>query len=487
VGIQGGVFQTLCKRRRVRFCRYQGGTCLLLFVLLFSLLPAQRGNAQSAVSIIKSQIISDYPEKLTFQLSARSTDAIQSITLIYWTNIHSCQPAVAYQELDFESDDEVETEWGLDFSEVGIYPPGAWLTWQWQITDAAGNTLLTEEKTYFIVDTRYAWHSLNSGPITIQWYRGTTAFGQALLNIASQALERLIEQAGITPPEQIWITVYPEASEVQEVAIRSSEWVGGIAFPEYQSIIAAIAPDELDWAATLLPHELAHLTTDFIVFNCHGGRLPTWLSEGLAVVTEGNLEHTYQGLILSALEAGDLPPLRTLVYGFSPYSDEAIRSYGHSGMVVAYLLEQYGPTYMADLLAAIQSGLTADEALLSVYQLDTDGLDAAWRVSLGFEPQPTRPVSNITPTQIPTLALWTAVVQPSATPSPSATLTSTPTRTATPETPQPGPISSLEPTQTSPGESPAQTPVLLWIGIIAGIGLLMGALLMIFLRSRRKK
>ena len=486
MAIQGGDSQALPRHRRQGPNRQLGVVCLLLFILLSSLLPLPPGYAQAAITILKDQLVSDYPEKLTFQLSARSTDPIQSITLIYQTNAHACQPAVAYHELDFEADDEVETEWELDFSEVGIYPPGALLTWQWQITDAAGNTLLTPEKTYQVVDTRYAWHTLSRGPLTLQWYVGMASFGQALLDIASDALERLVEQAGITPPEQIWITVYPDPGGVQEVAIHASEWVGGIAFPEYHSIIAAIAPGDLEWAATLLPHELAHLTTDILVFNCRGGRLPTWLGEGLAVVTEGNLEETYQGLILAALQAGDLPPLRTLVYGFSPYSDEAMRAYGHSGMLVDYLLAEYGPTAMADLLAAIQSGLTADEALQQVYQLDTDGLDAAWRISLGFEPQPTRQVSQITPTQVPTLALWTAVIQPSATPSPAPTLTAVPTSTPVPATPQPEPGLSPQPAPTPSEGSPVRTLLLVGIGCLAGLALLAGLAFILIRRSRRK-
>ena len=481
--IKGGNLQAHTRRQRPN--RHLGGACLLLFILLSSLLPLPPANAQAAITILKDQLVSDYPEKITFQLSARSTDNIQRITLIYRTSATTCQPAIAYHELDFAAGDAVETEWELDFAEVGTYPPGAWLTWQWQIADAAGNTLLTPEKTYQVIDTRYAWHSLSRGPITVQWYMGMPSFGQALLDIASQALERLVEQAGIAPPEQIWITVYPDPTGVQEVAIHTSEWVGGIAFPEYQSIIAAIAPGDLDWAAALLPHELAHLTTDIVVFNCRGGRLPTWLGEGLAVVTEGNLEETYQDLILAALQAGDLPPLRTLAYGFSPYSDEALRSYGHSGMLVDTMLAQYGPTAMADLLAAIQTGLTADEALRQIYQLDTDGLDAAWRVSLGFAPQPTRQVSQVTPTQVPTLALWTAVIQPSATPSPAPTLTALPTSTPAPATPQPASGVSPQPAPTPPGDGPARTLLLVGIGSLAGLGLLAGLVFILIRRSRR--
>ena len=480
----GGSYRAWAGQRRIRVPGLKDITCLCLLLLLLFMHPVQSGSAQSNISIVQDLMISDYPEKLTFQITAQSTANIQSIKLIYSTNVQACQPSVAFQELDFTPESTVSTEWDLDFSIAGIYPPGTLLTWQWQIEDAAGNSLLSEEQTYLVSDTRYTWQSLSSGPVTLQWYRGTVSFGQALMDIATQALDRLAEEAGITPPPQIWITVYPDAEAIQEVAIHSSEWAGAIAFPDYRSIIAGIAPGELDWAADVLPHELAHLTTDALVFNCLGVRLPTWLSEGLAVVAEGDISDYYHDLVISALETDDLPPLRTLARGFSPYSDEAVRSYAQSGMVIEYMLDQYGPTGMADLLHAIQSGSIPDDALLEVYTLDTDGLDAAWRVSLGFQPQPTRSALSSTATQIPTLALWTAVIQPSTTLNPSATFTQTPTETVTPQPTQPGPVSSPEPSSTPPDA--AKTPILLWTSLPVAIVLLLGIFWIVVRQKRRK-
>ena len=484
---QGGAVHGSIDQWQIRVNQAKIITCLLVLILCYILSPVQGGRAQTAISILQDQVVSDYPKKLTFQITVESTSTIQSIKLIYSTNVQSCQPAVAYQELDFTPASKVSTEWDLDFIIAGVYPPGTLLTWQWQVTDSSGNSLLSEEQTYQVTDDRYTWQSLSSGPITVQWYRGNTAFGQDLLDISTEALQRLAEQAGITPPPRIWISVYPDAEAVQEVVAHSSEWAGAVAFPDYQSIVAGISPGELDWAADVLPHELAHITTDALIFNCRGVWLPTWLSEGLAVVAEGNIPDRYYSLVLTALEVDDLPPLRTLARGFSPYADEAVRSYGQSGIAVEYMLDQYGPAYMADLLATIQSGMIPDDALLEVYALDTDGLDAAWRVSLGFEPQPTQAVLSTTATQIPTLALWTAVIQPSATPSPSVTFTQTPTETLTPEPTQPDIRSSPEAVSTPPENSPGKLPTLLWIAIPAGIGVLLGILWIIIRQMRRKK
>ena len=482
-GKEASVFSDL---NPVRICRQKVITCLLFLLILTSLYPEQSSAAQSAITVTRDQVISDYPEMLTFEVMVRSAVDIQSITLIYSTNARTCQTSVAYQALDFEPASAVTAEWEMDFAQMGTIPPGGMINWQWEIADAAGNTLLTELQHYRVADTRYSWHSLSDGPITIQWISGTQAFGVALMNIATQALERLLEEAGISAPDQLWITVYPSAEEVREVAIHASEWAGGIAYPEYQSTILGIAPNELEWAEMIIPHELAHLVTDALVFNCRGVWLPTWLSEGLSMVAEGDQSSIYNESVLFALEAGDLPPLRTLTRGFSPYASDATRSYGQSNMVVTYMLETYGPEHMADLMAAIQSGMTTDEALQAVYQMDTDGLDSEWRISLGYPPQPTRAALNTTPTLVPTLALWTALVPPSETPSPTSTSTEVPTQTPIPDITQTVPESTdLTTTQQNPERT--GNALVLCIGIITGGGLLLAFLVIVILLSRRRK
>jgi hypothetical protein len=81
----------------------------------------------------------------------------------------------------------------------------------------------------------------------------------------------------------------------------------------------------------------------------------------------------------------------------------------------------------------MQSGETIDNTLKSVYGADTAGLDSAWRQSLGYgtgdidenNPGDAQP----TPTTIPTIALWTSVIEPSSTVAPSTTPTAAPTST----------------------------------------------------------
>jgi cobalamin biosynthesis Mg chelatase CobN len=104
------------------------------------------------------------------------------------------------------------------------------------------------------------------------------------------------------------------------------------------------------------------------------------------------------------------------------------------------LIDQFGPEQMDAFLAAIRSGLTIDPALEEVYGFDTGGLDARWRLSLGYVATPTSAAANAqaaaTPTLVPTIGLVAPPVMATPTTTPTtvpaqATATTRPDPTAT--------------------------------------------------------
>ncbi len=65
---------------------------------------------------------------------------------------------------------------------------------------------------------------------------------------------------------------------------------------------------------------------------------------------------------------------------------ETLLFYGQARSVVKYLINTYGESKVPELFAAFKQGLQIDEALKKVYGFDQDGLDNAWRKSLGVPP-----------------------------------------------------------------------------------------------------
>ena len=397
------------------------------------------------VTVSRNEADAVYAGSVQFQLSAASQTEIQKVLLLYGTNGLSCQETISRQEMDFTPARELDLEWELDLSNGRALPPGAEVWWQWQITSAGGAELTTEKKSLLIQDRRYLWQTLSQNKVSIQWYQGDGAFGQNLMVIAQNSLDRLSSQMGIQPGRTIRITVYASSEALQGALGGTFGWVGGAAIPEYSSILLGLGPADDAYARQVIPHELAHLVIGELVYNCLGVELPTWLSEGLAENAEGRMKPADRTAVIEALQAGRLADLSTLESGFSPYPDQAVLEYAQSGLVVEYLIQTYGPDRLYRVLTGMRDGLLVDEALMKVYSLDTTGLDAAWRASLGFTSEAATQGGQVgapSRTPVPTLALRVTVMRPSLTP------TAAPTATATSPTAIPSP--SHTPTE-SPG------------------------------------
>jgi hypothetical protein len=450
-------------------------------LMLLSIPPASA--AETPIQVETDKAILNLPGGINFSLSVESTAEIKNITLLYGTSERTCHEELSRQEITIDPDKKLDVNWLLDFKKSDVLPPGVQLWWQWEITDASGNSLQTEKKTLTVEDQRHPWFSKTNKNLTVNWYKGSESFGSKLLSIASNGMRRLESDMGIQFTEPITLTIYPTSSEMQEVMVYSQQWAGGVAFSKFNIILLTISPDELAWAQNSLPHELSHLVVEARIDNCLGATIPTWLNEGLAVFAEGKISSIYNQTVMQALMADELPSLNSLSNGFPAYSKEATLAYAQSGMIVDYLITEYGPEKMDALLTNIQNGGMIDKALREVYGFDTGELDSAWRQSQGFSAlyANATPEIAVTRTSIPTLALWTAPVRASSTPilQPTAispTVQSTVLLTSTAE---PTPLPEITPNNNR------RLMVLIGSGIFLGLILVILGSVSIFIRRRR--
>jgi acyl-CoA-binding protein len=103
---------------------------------------------------------------------------------------------------------------------------------------------------------------------------------------------------------------------------------------------------------------------------------------------EGEMTSSFQQSLDSAISGNTLFSVRSIASTFPADTDEARLCYAESYSVVRYLTDNYGSEKLLALLYAFKQGSTDDEALKQVYGFDTDGLNEAWRASLGLGPQP---------------------------------------------------------------------------------------------------
>ncbi|MFQ5860272.1 MAG: peptidase MA family metallohydrolase, partial [Dehalococcoidia bacterium] len=178
------------------------------------------------------------------------------------------------------------------------------------------------------------------------------------------------------------VYAYPDAASLQEALLFSRGSIGGITFPEYRIVAISASPGRLDAGSRVLTHELAHVLVHQATFGCFS-MVPVWLNEGIATYIEGRrLGPTHQTVLAEALEQERLFSIRSISRGFPHSGAEVSLAYAQGASLVQFLVERYGAQAMRELLAAIQEGLSQDEALLRVYRFDTEGLEKRWRAYL---------------------------------------------------------------------------------------------------------
>ncbi len=373
-----------------RICRL-----LLLFLILYApivlavpfvLTPATI-LAQGEVTVISSDALVQFPSAITFKLEAEAATGIGDIDLEYRLSRRSLTSVSCRVDVDFTPGQKVEASWTWDMLETGGLPPGTEIDYWWLIEDDAGHQIETSQIKIEFADLGHDWQSLEGNQLTTLWYKGDLAFAQELLGAADAALERLSGEVGVTLEQPVKIYIYASSQDLQGALVYPQEWTGGVAFPDYSTIIIGISPDDLAWGKRAIAHEMGHMVVHQCVFGAYGG-LPTWLDEGLAMDAEGELRSDLKVLLYEAIAHDTLFSVRTLASSFPADPDEARLSYAESYSLVQFLIDSYGSDRILALLDVFKEGSTYDEALLEVYGFDMDGLNALWRESLSLGPQP---------------------------------------------------------------------------------------------------
>jgi len=449
---------------------------LILFFIMGSLaMPVQ---AQSGLDVTDDRATLSFPNSVTFSANISASDRITVVILEYGVEQLTCGEVVGKAFPEFTPGTDVSVQWTWDMRQSGSEPPGAIIWWQWRVTLQGGGEMVGERQTVTWLDDIHDWQVIGGGDINLHWYRGDQDFGDELHTAAVDALERLAEEVGIHPNQPIDLYIYANSQDMQDAILYEPSWTGGVAYAENSIVIIGISQNDMEWGKRTEAHELTHVLVGHLTFSCLGF-LPNWLSEGLAMYGEGGLESIDQARLEDAISYDTLMSVRSLSGGFSEEYERASLAYAESYSIVNFLLEEFGQEKMSQLLAALRTGATGDAALQTIYGFDVDGLEDAWRESIGAAPRiqtanPTPvPTPTIVPTYIPVSGLEVAATPM---PMPTAQLTGNPT-------PIPGP---QEPTTTSSGTNWLET---LLIGVVCcglAVFALAGLAILIF-RNRRRR
>jgi hypothetical protein len=404
-------------------------------LLCLTVLAVTSAFAFPAPSITGNEIILNFPESATFRATFTGDAEITSVVLEYGNEQQTCGDVIAKAFPPFTPGRTVNAEWTWEMRQSGSLPPGAQLWWRWRVTDVHGQETVTETQTATWLDDVHDWQSMNSGEhLRIHWYEGDQTFATDLAKAAYDGLQFNATQSGLKAEAPIDIYIYADTDDLQEAILYEPSWTGGQAFPDQNIVILGISDADLDWGRDAIVHELTHVLVGHLTFSCLGD-VPTWLNEGLAVYSEGELDQESQRQLEEAIHDDALLTIRSLSSGFSEVPDKAYLSYSQSYSVVKFLVETYGQEKMTALLLALRDGVTINEALVQTYGFETDGLEAAWRDAVGAQPRPApngasaQPTAQPTPTLVPTFVPMggaAAVLQVTSTPVPTSSFGSQP-------------------------------------------------------------
>jgi hypothetical protein len=353
--------------------------------------PPSHAADLAAISVVESTAEPDFPYHITFSLTAESSaEPIEEVMLLYGA---SRGETMTIAEAEFEPGPRVEARHVLD-TQVFYMPPGVDLTYQWMIRDAAGNEQETPPQSLTYHDERFDWNERTAENVTVYWYRGGEAFGDALIETSVQALTNLEQEIGATVEEPVKIYIYATINDMRSaIQPNSVEWVGGEARPGLGLIIGAISPEDVLEIGRLVPHELSHQVLHQATENPYGG-VPRWFDEGLAMYNQETMMMGMESMVQEAARAGQLIPLEALASSFPTDPQQALLSYAQSHSVVAYLIETYGTEATENLVEAFKEATPLEEALQTVLNRSVDELDAEWRETLPVATIPTRPTAT---------------------------------------------------------------------------------------------
>ncbi|HJS17427.1 MAG TPA: peptidase MA family metallohydrolase, partial [Anaerolineales bacterium] len=260
----------------------------LLGILLSTFNAPVTVNALQA-GVTQNDITLNFPETATFQLSVNHPAEIMSIVLEYGSRQQTCGEVVAKAFPQFKEGTTVDAEWTWEMLQSGSPPPGTELWWRWRIMDANGDETVTDTQTATWLDDEHNWKTVDQGDfLRLHYYEGNQSFINSLSQAASDGLQFNEQQSGLKAESPIDIYVYANTNDLTDAILYEPSWTGGQAFPDQDIVIIGISENDLEWGRDAIVHELTHLLVGHLTFSCLGD-VPTWLNEGLAMYSEGEL------------------------------------------------------------------------------------------------------------------------------------------------------------------------------------------------------
>lgn len=337
-------------------------------------------SSQSELDVRESSARSDFPNGIVFTLDATSDTGFDEVRLIYEIAPDGVRASAIP---DCVGGTVVSCNFQLAASRRSLLIPGAEVTYFWRLTSGEA-TQETDPQLVTYEDDRFEWQAVSDGNLTLWWYSGGEDEARAVLDAGREALDEVgsLLQTSVDFPVKIYY--YASARDMQPAIVSTDRegvvTLGEVVYSDTAMVSADASPVDI------ARHEITHIVVRQAVAGPFG--VPDWLNEGLAVYAQTRpLENQRQALDL-AVRNGQVFSVRSL----SSASLAALGSrvslfYAQSWSLVDFLLDTYGEEAFAELFRTFKEGATTADALELIYGFNQDGLENAWRASVGLPPR----------------------------------------------------------------------------------------------------
>jgi hypothetical protein len=440
------------------------GIFVLILATSLPLIAARQFQESGPIRVLSSYAENNFPDSLTFNISAEADSPIISVSLYYFT---LGDISATRQPIEITPGPHVSGAYTWDTSRITV-PPSAPVFFYWELDDEAGNELTTEEQVFPYDDMRFPWNEVSDDEIVVRWYEGSQDFGNFVYQTSRRALDQMKAEAGRGLDFPIYILLYANHDDFSSWHFYVDEWVGGQAFTDMGITTQIIGSNaSRSWIETVIPHEIAHL---FFYQAVHTGLAgwPAWVDEGLAQYYEFASNESSLAMAADAARRGAFLPLDSLSGGFGRDPEQVRLAYAESYSAMLFLLETWGDEALQSLIQSFRRSMPQHEAIELATGVTWEEFIAQWFNWMGV---PATPAAPPTPTQglvFPTAPSGWPTVTPSS---------RTPTHIAS-ETPEPAPVS---PTATEEDQGGFKLPV---CGGLIGVLMLPGVS---FVARRRRR
>jgi hypothetical protein len=385
------------------------------------LLPAAPVAAQEDVEFSENEVLSQFPDQLTFRIRVSSPEEEIVRAEFAYSNLNLYSPeSYTVEKVVVPQGDDIILEYTLDTRDLTT-PPMMRYIYHWEVELASGADFISDSYTASYVDNRYTWKVMENDQVGVWWHDRPDDFGDKVFEIATAAVGMEEELFETKLESQLLVVINNDPDEFASWHDIPHDWVGGQTFPDDGITVQIVNTydSNTDWLYSVIPHEISHIFFSQLTYN-PSVSVPYWLNEGVAQHNEMVTHDWLEAQMRDAAAAGDLIPLSKLANGFGSYNTDRIYlAYDEALSAVNYLVETYGSEGLAALLAAYKEGLRTDKAFPQALGVSATQFELDWAASLGavgyqisttrpaplFLPSPTfGPAGNSTPQSATTVA-----------------------------------------------------------------------------------